>query len=441
MSESQCSSSRPSPEGIFAAVQRGDAREAETGQLAQRLGAQALVEDDLDLSLLLARQAVAITDTPQTRGYLLSALRRSPEAIGIMHGPGDVLRGITISPDGKTLAVVSGGANVVFFDARTFARIGKPVPRGSSDGGGLAFSPDGRTLAVSGSNYIRLIDARTHAQLADAAVDGAGQMAFTRDGSRLVILAIPEERVGDVDARISIRDAATLKAVGRSIDPAAFVGAYVGVWYASPQFRLTPDGRSVITASEDGELALWDLRTRKKARTWRIARRREIGLAPALAISPDGLTAAVGIKDGVQLIDLRSGATWTATANLAGSPNWVLFSPDGAMVVSTNRDGTVTRWDVASATPLETLHGHSNFVQQPVFSTDGKTLYTVSHDGTAIAWDMTGDRGLVRRFTFTHDRTFSTTGYDGHPGRLSPDGRLLAVGLKGQGIALWDAHG
>ena len=88
-----------------------------------------------------------------------------------------------------------------------------------------------------------------------------------------------------------------------------YVGAYVGVWYASPQFALTPDGRSLITASEDGELARWDLRTRKKTRTWKI----ETGLAPALAVSPDGLTVAVGMKSGVQLIDLRSGTARTAT--------------------------------------------------------------------------------------------------------------------------------
>ena len=199
---------------------------------------------------------------------------------------------------------------------------------------------------------------------------------------------------------------------------------------------LTPDGRSLLTASEDGELARWDLRSRKKTRTWRI----ETGTAPALAVSPDGLTAAVGIKHGVQLVDLRSGATRAAAADLTGSPNWVLFSPDGKTVVSTNRDKTVTRWDVESATPLETLRGHSNFVQQPVFSPDGETLYTVSHDGTAIAWDLTGDRRLGRPFTFTHDRTFSKTGFDGHPGKFSPDGRLIAVGLKKRGVALWDAR-
>ena len=111
----------------------------------------------------------------------------------------------------------------------------------------------------------------------------------------------------------------------------------------------------------------------------------------------------------------------------------MLFSPDGETIVSTNLEGTVTLWDVESATPRDTLRGHSNSVQQPAFSTDGRTLYTVSHDGTAIAWDLTAERGLGRPFTFTHDRTFSAAGYDGHPGKFSPDSRLIAVGLKGAG--------
>ena len=56
---------------------RDEARTAD----AERLGAQALVEDDLDRSLLLARQGVALDDSLQTRGNLLAALLRSPAAI------------------------------------------------------------------------------------------------------------------------------------------------------------------------------------------------------------------------------------------------------------------------------------------------------------------------------------------------------------------------
>jgi WD40 repeat protein/tRNA A-37 threonylcarbamoyl transferase component Bud32 len=426
--------------GILAAIQRGEARDAETGQLAQRLGAQALVEEDLDLSLLLARQAVAIADSPQTRGYLLAALRRSPAAIGIMHGHGDVLRGIAISPDGKTLAV-GDSPGVRFFDARTYEQIGDPLPgnegEGLAEGESLAYSPDGRILAVGGDHIVNLIDARTREQLAETVVGGvATRMAFTKDGSQLVVLVPPGESSdqGGADAQITLRDVATLKPIGPSIEPEAFVGAYVGFYYASPQFALTADDRSLITASENGELAWWDLRSRKKTRTLNVAN----GLH-ALALSPDGLTAAVGIEGGMQLVDVPSGTVRTATGGVHGSANWVLFRPDGKTVVSTHLDGTMTLWDVESATLLETLRGHSNSVQQPVFSPDGETLYTVSHDGTAIAWDLTGDRRLGRPFRFTHDRTFSSSGYDGHPGEFSPDGRLIAVGLKEEGITLLDS--
>ena len=158
--------------GIFAVIQRSEARDAETGQLAQRLGAQALVEEDLDRSLLLARQAVAIDDSPQTRSYLLSELLRAPAVTGIMHGQDDILRAIAISPDGRTLAVAVFYAGLLFFDARTYERTGDPVPV-TDWVESLAYSPDGRTIAFGGRGYVRLIDARTREQLATVARHGA----------------------------------------------------------------------------------------------------------------------------------------------------------------------------------------------------------------------------------------------------------------------------
>ena len=165
--------------GIFAAIQRSEARAAETGQLAQRLGAQALVEEDLDLSVLLARQAVAVADTAQTRGYLLSELLRSPAAIGIMHGGNDDLKTLVVSPDGKTLATAGVGAGIRLFDTETYEQIGEPIdvptgPRGLKEVTSLAYSPDGKTLAfVTGfdagtGGYLRVIDVQTRDVLAEA---------------------------------------------------------------------------------------------------------------------------------------------------------------------------------------------------------------------------------------------------------------------------------
>ena len=427
--------------GIFAVVQRGQARDAETAQFVQRLGAQALVEEDLDRSLLLARQAVAIDDSPQTRGYLFAALRRWPAALAVMHPPdaSTYLRGSALSPDGRTLAVVDANAGLAFFDTRTYAQVSQGIVAPSSgvdptaaNAEAVAFSPDGRTLAFGGSGYVRVVDARTKDLLAEAASGTRlSRVAFTSDGRRLVV----EESEGEgSSAVITIRDASTLKPIGAPIQPAGFHGSYISEWWTDPSIALTPDGRSVVTASPGGELAWWDLGNGKKTRELEIP----VGQR-ALALSPDGLTAAIGLDRGIRLIDVRTRAVREANGTLASDPTWLLFSPDGKRVVSTSRDGTVTVWDVVAMTPLETLRGHSRAVQQPVFSKDGRTLYTVSHDGTAIAWDMSGDRQLGQGLTFTSDQGEHQFP-DWHPGAFSVDGRLIAVGLNWDGIQLWDAR-
>ena len=417
--------------GIFAVIQRGEARNAETAQLAQRLGAQALVEEDLDLSLLLARQAVAIDDSPQTRGYLLQDLLRSQAVISILHGQSaDSLgRGIAVSPDGKTLAV-GATEGLLFFDTRTFEQIGEPLPIASRFGP-LAYSPDGETLAVGDFDGLRLLDARTKKQLVSGLLHGvATRLAFTSDGSRLAVVESEEEG----RSWVTIRDAATLEQIGPEIEPEGFTGRWLSQWWTDPSVALTPDSRSLVTTSTTGTLTWWNLKSREKTRTREIAEGYR-----ALALSPDGRMAAVGLDDGIQLIDVGTGVVQESRGTLTSNPIGLLFSPDGETIVSTSRDGTVTVWDTGTVTPHETLRGHSDSVWQPIFSPDGKTLYTASADGTAIAWDVSRERRFGRPFTFTHDRG-PYAWPDRHPGRFSPDGRLIAVGLNDGGIRLWDAR-
>ncbi|MGH3129304.1 MAG: protein kinase domain-containing protein, partial [Gaiellaceae bacterium] len=351
--------------GIFAVVQRGEARDAadaardaETAQLAQRLGAQALVEEDLDLSLLLARQAVAIDDTPQTRGYLLDDLMRSQAVVRILNDDPGLGRSIAVSPDGRTLAV--GALDGLFlFDAQTFEQIGEPLPEVADAFAPLAYNPDGETLAVSGGlaasggGYLRLLDARTRKELAEVSLGGAEitRMAFTNDGSQLAVV----ETVNEDGSWIRMRDAATLRPIGSRIEPEGFTGRWLSQWWTDPSIALTPDGRSLVTTSNVGTLTRWDLASRKKTRTFQVPDGYR-----ALALSPDGRTAAIGLDDGIQLIDVRTGAVRKSRGTLASNPIWLLFSPDGKIMVSTSRDGMVTLWDAGTVTPRETLRGHSD---------------------------------------------------------------------------------
>ena len=134
--------------GIVALEQRGNARTEATAADAQRLGARALVEDDLDRSLLLARQGVALDDSRQTRGNLLAALLKSPAAIGVLRGDGDRLVALDLSPDERTLAFIDNDGTLSFVDPRTRRPVGPPatVP---GHAGIIVDSPSGSTTCGS----------------------------------------------------------------------------------------------------------------------------------------------------------------------------------------------------------------------------------------------------------------------------------------------------
>ena len=115
--------------GLVALDQRGNARAEATAAAAQRLGAQALAEDDLDRALLLARQGVALHDSPQTRSSLLAALLKSPAAIGVLRGDGDSLAGVALSPDDRTLAVIDNDGTLRLVDTANAASGGPATDR------------------------------------------------------------------------------------------------------------------------------------------------------------------------------------------------------------------------------------------------------------------------------------------------------------------------
>ena len=101
--------------------------------------------------MLLAREAVALDDSAETRSALLTALQREPAAIAVMHAdgatPGDLTQWLTLSPDGRIIATGGARTTVDLFDARTYQPLGE-VDVGAETTTG-AFSPDGGTLAVA----------------------------------------------------------------------------------------------------------------------------------------------------------------------------------------------------------------------------------------------------------------------------------------------------
>jgi WD40 repeat protein/DNA-binding SARP family transcriptional activator len=409
--------------------QRNDARQQATVAQAQRLDAQALIQPNLDLSLLLAREAVNLDDSTATRSGLLAALLRNPAAIRVGREGSQQLLDEALSPDGRTLAVRGDDGNIALLNTQTLRPAG-PRIAGSNQTGmvgavrgpyhALAFSPNDQTLAVGGSDgttaTIELLATRT-THVVEILSDRSGftttDVAYAPDGRTFATAVAVNGTSQPPPEVIESRNAQTGHVLARAREIA---GARLAGYTHDGRFLLVVTARTA---------RLLDSRTLKTVKTFAVG-----GFA---ALSPSADQAAIGHANGtVTLLDLASGQQYTLARRASGAIQAITYSHDGTML-ATAAGRTVSVWDVHTGVIRETFSGHSAAVRSIAFSPHGQTLYTAADDGSVIKWDVSGTRSLDKPFRY------SRTAVQSPAVAVSPDGSLFAVSPAPDRVALW--HG
>ncbi|HKI17309.1 MAG TPA: serine/threonine-protein kinase, partial [Isosphaeraceae bacterium] len=96
-----------------------------------------------------------------------------------------------------------------------------------------------------------------------------------------------------------------------------------------------------------------------------------------VAYSPDGKTILTGSQDNTaHLWDAETGRPLGAPLEHGGAVVVVAFSPDGKAALTASRDKTVRIWDAATGKPLLPPLLHQNPLKTAVFSPDGKLILT-----------------------------------------------------------------
>lgn len=190
---------------------------------------------------------------------------------------------------------------------------------------------------------------------------------------------------------------------------------------------LSPDGKSIITSSEDGQITVWDVESQKELSRWR----GHEGMIFYIAFSPDGTRLASAGEDGtVKIWDIETQQLIHDLRGHTAEVGTVTFDTDGERLVTASFDGTAKVWDATTGQLLLTFEGHGAPLYSAFFSPDGRRIVSTGDDNKARVWDSTTGQEVYQLAGFVTFVTGAT---------FSPDGKLLATN-GGTDPKLWNAE-
>jgi WD40 repeat protein/uncharacterized caspase-like protein len=302
---------------------------------------------------------------------------------------------VEFTPDGKTLAIGSGGNTIKLWDVASDQEV-KTLKGDSSYVRSVAFSPDGKTVAFGSLGTIKLWDvAGGQLKTLRGHSTPDASFAFSPDGKTLATASLVLDNTIKLWNVASGQELKTLKGHSQKVRSIAF----------------SSDGKTLASGSLDTTIKLWDVASGQELKTLT----GHSSFVNSVAFSPDGKTLASGSLDTtIKLWDVALGQELktlggihqsrsvptarrlpTEMPTIWGPVDSVAFSSDGKTLASGSSDGTIKLWDVASGQELKTLKGHSNVVYSVAFSPDEKMLESASWDNTIKLWDVSSGNNLA----------------------------------------------
>jgi WD40 repeat protein/tRNA A-37 threonylcarbamoyl transferase component Bud32 len=356
---------------------------------------------------------------PELRGWEWHYLRRLFQArqLATWDRHAEDVLAVAFSFDSTRIASASADGIVKVWDRRASAQ--PLVLRGHAAATtAVVFSPDGSRLASgSADGSVRIWDADRGKEVARWRGHAAGVtgLAFDPTGRHLASTGGKP-----LSGELNLWELASGKALARR------------TWrHLLAAVAFSPDGKLLVTAGHDGNVAVWKADGLDPVGSLR-GQTQQIIPWGSVAISADGRWLAAGSPAGlVRVWDTVTAQEFFSalTPNQAGVSGLAFSGRDGRILAAATADNTIQGWFTRSGKPAFTLRGHTRAVTTVSCSLDGRCLVSGSLDRTVKLWDIsTRDEDLTLR-----PANLGVTGV-----AFSPDSAFLASTTRDRTLRVHD---
>ena len=193
---------------------------------------------------------------------------------------------------------------------------------------------------------------------------------------------------------------------------------------------LAANDTRAVSASLDGDLAVWDLTNGSLIHR---LRGHESDIY-SLAVFPDGIRCATVDRNGMARIwDLQEGKSLVEFRADERPVSAVAVSADGSLLATGSWFGKIRLWSLQEDQPIELkqLQGHRGLVSRLVFTPNSKQLVSASRDKTARIWKIE---------TAKSEFVLKGHGAPIYGLDVSPDGRRVVTASEDRRVKIWSVE-